>query len=202
MKFEKKTITLILVAIIGSSLFVGLALAAGGNNKDQGDKDPLSQILKILLRIEPKVGGIQTDLGKTPQILGSYSDEFWSTPPTSGYKFGIIIKINSSKPAIYTVTFNQFRYDAGDYVALNYAPTKPANDGIGGWHTSDYFGLPVPDQFPKPSPPVLTDRTFTIAGYGVWLNYNDFGESPVVVKYTIIVQGEADTKLQVEYGAP
>jgi len=50
MKFERKTLAIILIATIGLGLFVGLASAAG--------KDPFTQILEQLLGIDTKLATV------------------------------------------------------------------------------------------------------------------------------------------------
>ena len=174
MKHEKKTIAIILVATVGLSLFIGLASAAGRN-------DPISQILEIVLGIDTKVNDVQTDLGKTTMMLGSYSGSFESPTPGTGN----VIEITSSKPAIYTVTVHLWLKDAGDQVSPNHAPVKWT------WAATNFFGQQVA------AAPVEADRTFTLAGYGVALAYNDVGPGNLWVAYSIVVQGEKGTEVKI-----
>jgi len=186
MKIERKTVSIILVATIGLSLFAGLTYGVGG-------KDPLTQILQLIQAINTNINAVDDKLDQSAVILGSYSDDFYSTPPSSGYNNGIIIRITTDKAAIYTVTYYLHRGDPGDFIGLSYKPIA------GQWSAAtDYFDHPAPDKFPDPSVlPINTDRTFTIVGYGILLNYDDFGSNAVRVMYTIVVQGEADTVVQV-----
>lgn len=173
LKFEKKTIALILAVTIGLSLFVGLASAAG-------NKDIVSQILEIVLGIDTKVDGIITDMGKTTMMLGSYIGHFVSTSAGDGVIEGA--RITSDKPAIFTVTLSLSGYkDAADTVWLAQAPNK--------WFWATAAGRPLSGE--------NDDMTFTVAGYGVVLTYRDYTPANLEVVYCIVVQGEKGTVVKV-----
>ena len=187
MKIKKETVAIILVATIGMSLFVGLASAAGR-------KDPISQILELVLGIDTKaddlktdlgiidakIDDVQTDLGKTTQMLGSFSGHFKSPADADP---GVITnaKITSDKPVIFTVSIHAWLKDPGDVVWVSQAPNR------GYWAT-------MADQ---PIKPGNSDMTFTIAGYGVSITYYNNGPSNLEVVYCIVVQGEKGTEVKI-----
>ena len=187
LKFEKKTIALILAVAIGLSLFVGLASAAGRN-------DPISQILELVLGIDAKINDVQanlgiidtkvddvqTDLEKTTQMLGSFSGHFESLAAAGS---GVITnaKITSDKPALFTVSINAWLKDPGDVVWVAQAPNK-------------WFWATMVDQ---PIMPGNSDGTFTISGYGVSITYYNKDPSNLEVTYCIIVQGEKGTEVKI-----
>lgn len=183
--YEKKRASIILVAIIGLSVFVGLASAASGNPSIAG-------IFEILLRVDNKLDSVLVlvdnatrSLDTVPTLLGSYSGHFVSTSAGDGVISGA--EITSDKPAIFTVTVSLSGYkDAADEVWLAQAPNK--------WFWSTAAGLVLKGD--------NDDMTFTVAGYGVGLTYRDFSPANLEVVYCIIVQGDRDTVVKVGEWTP
>jgi hypothetical protein len=68
-KFEKKTAAMMLVVTLGVSLFVGVALAADTR------PDPITQIIQILLGIQPKIQSIENEISGINTDTGNIEDK-------------------------------------------------------------------------------------------------------------------------------
>jgi hypothetical protein len=99
MKLEKKTIALMLVSIMGLSLFVGLASAAS-----QGNKDIVTQIMEIVFGLNTKLDEISNIAENSVQILYFNQNNYVDTQ-LAGADFHLTIE--TSKPALFTVAVDR-----------------------------------------------------------------------------------------------